>query len=405
MKWLLPFSFFSSFKSKTTILFLSLFFLFLLSTSAVIGIGISPPIVEADYQEGVKYEFDVRIINSARNTATVQMTSQGPYADYVQFTEDIFEFKQGELYHDIGVVVTLPPYNELTHFGKQRIVLRASEGASSSSGFFAVTTAVSGWFIVDIPVPGQYGVIDGLTITNSLQNQGTPIKLVLRNRGTQSLSGTSVKLSVFDYKQEFIESFFYDNINIPVEENYELVDTLPTSSYSSSKYSLLAEYTYDEDKVPQSIQKGFFIGSTDVSLLGYTQNLTSNKINKATFKLQSLWGSPLKNIRGVVEYGDLSQPLPVLDFEPFEEKNLDVFLDVPALNDTSISGNLVLTIPVDAQNEVTKEIPLSFMLVQEEVASSKELPLSGSSLITIALIIVVLLLVAVNIFMLRKRKK
>lgn len=385
-----------------TFLFLTIF---IFTFSFSLAIGMSPPIIEADYQEGTIYEFDVKIINNGASTSAIRMNSEGPYADYVDFSKDMFEFKSGQAYETIKVVVRLPSYDKLTHFGKQRIVIRASEGApTQSSGFFAVTTAISGWFIIDIPVPGQYGTVESFAVDNTLDGGEAAFRMLLRNRGTQDLNDASAIITVTDYSGFVLDTLTYPTINIGVEEDFELAGVIPSSSYDPSLYFAHVSFRYNVENAPQNKSDQFFVGSTDIQLLDYTKNLTIGKINKIKLDLQSLWGSPLRNIRGVFSFQGGEQSLPVIDFDAFEKISQEVFIDVPQVNASTLDATLELEIPVDAQNTFQKSIPLSFTLIQE-VEPSNEFPLSTNTILIIVLVLVVLILVSLNIFLYKKRKK
>ncbi|MCA9477865.1 MAG: hypothetical protein KC535_01830 [Nanoarchaeota archaeon] len=385
--------------------FLPLFFFFLLCTSSVLAIGISPPLVKADYEEGLKYEFNIKLINNGAPGVPIKMSSGGsPLSKYVSFSEDEFVFESK--YKDITVTATFPAYNDLESFGEQKILLFATENVAESGGMMAVATSVEGWFIVDIPLPGKYVVIDSFSIQNTNEGYNALAKAVIRNRGTQPLSDLSARLDVTNYKGDLVDSFLFNDISIPVDDSYAFEEYLPTKTYDSSKYFATIEINYDSEKKPAQKATSFFMGSTDVELLGYTENISSGTINKIRLELQSLWGSPLKNIRGSIELNGVSQPLPVLDFTPFEQKHLDTFLDVPETNDTAIDATLTLTIPVDETTEETKTFPLRFEIVEEQ-EPVRESPLANSSAALIGVILIVILLGAVNIvfFMRKKHEK
>lgn len=380
------------------------FFLFIFLLSSVFAVGVSPPSFRVDYKEGINYEFDVRVINNGIPDGFISTTLFGDMAEHFTVSEPEFQFNPKEKLHMITISGTLPDYNDLTLFGGQRLLFYVDEGKLDGTGGVSFSTSIKGVIVIDIPVPGKFGIIDSFEVKNTNEGFIAPFSLALKNRGADDLKRASAQIIISDFEGNKLDTLNYNNIDIDFDKTYIIDDVLPTSTYDSSKYFVKALFTYDPIKAAQSKETSFFVGSTDVSLMDYTANVTSGKINKINFELQSLWGSPLKNIRASLQSGEISQSLPVLDFNPFEKKVLEAYLDVPVTNATSISVNLLLEIPVDATNTAHKSFPLTFDVIQE-VDPSFEFPISSSTLMFVGVIIIVLFLIGINIAMFLKRKK
>ncbi len=378
-------------------------FLFLFLLSSVSAIGISPPSFTIDYEGAQTYSFDVKIINNGAPESFVSLQTKGDMSDHVSFSEYQFQFRPNEKMHEVTIHVDLPAYNELTVFGKQRIEIKAREDAPDNTGMMAFRTSVSGLLIVDIPVPGKLGKINTFDMRNTNEGYAAPFTLIIDNKGTEKLTGVSAQVIVKDYEGTQLDTMLFENIVIDFDESYTIEEVFPTQSYESSKYFATAILTYDPTKAPLSKNNNFFVGSTDVTLINYTPTLLNGKINKVELNLQSLWGAPLRNIRGSISYAGQTQNLPVIDFTEFQLQTIEAYLDIPLLEEETLEATLTLDIPVDEETDAQKIIPLTFTVV-ESLDPQNESPFSGSSLVVIGLIIAVALLVAVNVYIYVKKK-
>jgi len=405
---------------RTFYFFSFLVLIFLLTFSSVLAIGISPPKNYVDYAEGETVTFDFLISNRASFPTTIQMSLDGVFSDDdVVFSEDIFTIPASST-HIVTATLTFPPYDTLTAFNKQRILIQAREVVVDKTiGGFAALTGVEGWILVQIPVPGQFGEITSFGLENVVEGLDSTISLDIINRGTADLRNTRATVDIFDFYGNNVSSVKFQNIVIASGDSTSLSHSLSSSSYNSGKYTAKAKYFYNSENAPMPAQTTFFIGSTDVMVTEYTQDLYEGQINSVKIHLQSLWGSPLHNIRGeLTDFSGKTILLPVIDLDPFEEKVVDLYLDVPLLNSsafridssvynsTSQDLSLKLAFPVQSSNDVEKVISLPFTVNKKLVPPVIETPLSISTSTLVILIgFVVFVLLALNMFFLVGKKK
>ena len=95
------------------------------------------------------------------------------------------------------------------------------------------------------------------------------------------------------------------------------------------------------------------------------------------------------------------------DFKPFEEVVVEAFIDVGDTNASSYNAILKLTIPEDTGNVETKEIPLSFKLVDsdEDLVVKKKTNTTPLLPIFLGGLVIVMILVILNIFLFNRGKK
>lgn len=383
------------------------FILFLiLFSSLVFSIGVSPPTYEIDYEEGLTQSFNYKILNKDAKDINVKMWVNGAFAEHVTFSEETFSIPaRGS--HMVTATITLPDYSTLTAFGRQIVRLHATEQAIRG-GMFVVATSVEPWIIVNVPIPGKYAEITNFGVGSTVESYDTSASLTIKNKGTESILNKKATITITSSEGVRMDRLSISGISLEPNEEKVYTQEILSSDYPSAKYDAFAELVYSSEMAPSSKESSFFVGSTDVFLSNYTGTLIRGKINKINLYLQSLWGSTLSGVRGSVVVDGSEQLLPVIDFGPFEEIIVDAFIDVPDTNATSFDAVLKLSIPVDTSNIESKEIPLSFILVDEIVQEAeKEKSVSGLPLLQVFIggLIIVIILVVLNLVLLNKRGK
>lgn len=403
--------------SKSFFVFL-LFFLLLLFPLTT-AVGVSPPKAYLDYTAGETIEFEYRIINNFGSPVQIEMSAfDSPLAEYVTFSKDSFTLVGSSEF--VTAKVYLPPFEDITTYGDQYIRIRANEAPPNNGlGTVSAVTSVQTWILVHVPVPGQYGEVDGITVDNVNEHQDTLLKFEVKNRGSEDMSAKRAKVTVSDYDGNVIDTFTFVNINIDVEDGIELTQVIPSATYDPGKYTITADFFYNEQKPPHSKSTTFFVGTTDVQVLDYTKDLQEGQINKVRVSLQSLWGSDLTSIRAaIIDFDNHSQAMPVIDLGPFEKRIVETYIDVPLLNgspffiNTSLQNNatvktiMTLRFPVDASNDVDKDLELTFTIHAnpEPVNEKKSIELSTTTLLVAGLVLVVIILIVMVVILLPKGK-
>ena len=386
-------------------IFIFFIFFLILFSSLAFAIGVSPPTHEIDYKEGLTQSFDYKILNKDAKEISVRMWVSGAFSDYVTFSEETFNIPAHGT-HMVTATLTLPDYNSLTDFGRQIVRLHASEQAIRG-GMFVVATSVEPWIIVNVPIPGKYAEIMNFGVGSIVENYDTKATLVIKNRGTESFSNKEAVITIISSEGDRMDRLTISGVSLNPGEEKTYTQKVLSSDYPSAKYTALAEFTYSPEMVPSTKETFFFIGSTDVVLTNYTDTLVKGKINKINLYLQSLWGSTLSGIRGSVIVDGNEQLLPVIDFKPFEEVVVEAFIDVGDTNASSYNAILKLTIPEDTGNVETKEIPLSFKLVDsdEDLVVKKKTNTTPLLPIFLGGLVIVMILVILNIFLFNRGKK
>jgi len=383
---------------KIFFLFFQCFFLFLLLTSVVESIGLAPGKAYLDYDEGETATFELRVIGST-GSSKVQMYTQGWLADYVSLSETEFVFDPEKKIYPITVTIDMPPYEEITEYGLQRFFIGAQDIVESSGGISA-SAAVKMWVEMDIPFPGKYARIKEFVVNHILEGEVTPVTATIANRGTNPLSSAKVRFSLANLKGDVLLEKEFSNIFIPVDAEQVFEHEFLTENFDSGIYEILVTFFYDDGS---SIQKSttYFIGTTDILLTDYTSRLEAGTINKINVTLQSIWGSPLNNVRLAIRTNEKTSSLPSIDLAAFEEVTIETFIEVPQTDELTLDADLQMTIPITTEESMEKSIPLTFELY---ASSRKEFPIKLTTTSTLFLIVgVLLILLVINIFFFAKR--
>lgn len=373
-----------------------LFFLFFIVSPFVLAIGVSPGSIRLNYDEGAVIPFEMRIINQGTSN-NVQMYVQGWMSPYVALSEYDFSF-DGQRLFAINGTLKMPPYEDITEYGPQRIFIAAKDVVPKDAGGISAVAAVKMWIEVDIPFPGKYARIESLTAEHILKGENTSVMFVVLNRGTNDLSGTKLVLSLINFEGEEVASKEFNNIFIPVNQRKTINHTFLTENFDSGIYRVKGTFFYDTG---DSLEKEdmFFIGTSDIVLTNYTKFLKKGEINKVNLTLQSIWGSPLENIRLTISTDSEDFPLSVLDLSPFEKKAVVGFVDVPDFQEDTLNATLKIILPVDNDVIIEKDIPLFFNIL-EPPKKELALPINTVTLLFVALGLLLLILV-INIFFFR----
>lgn len=391
------------------------FFLLIILSSSVLAIGISPPTYTEEFQAEESFTYTYNIINRGAPTGASLRVYGSPLAEYVEFPETI-ELNQGLT--PVEITINLPAYEDLPDaYGKQIVRIFVKE-EPLGGGTFSAVTAVEGWLIMNVPVPGEYGQITSLTIPTVEEGFNTEAEFAIRNRGTLPMENKRAVLTIKDVSGTIIDELTYRGIDLAVDEEQTYTLDLPAQNYDSARYIADLEFFFDEEKQPATRSTGFFVGSIDIQLITHTELLEEGKINRVKVTLQSLWGDALSPVRGtLLDFVGDEISLPVIDLDPFQESVVDTFIQVPLLEDdpfnvnTSVQKNttyetiLRLQFPAGETLDEIKEIPIEFVIYQPEpevIVEEKE-PLDMTTIIIIALGVFVIALLVVLVFILFKK--
>lgn len=379
-----------------------LFFLFVIfSSSIVTAIGISPPSIITNFESFKTETFSFTISNTKESDASIMI--HGYLSEYATASVQEVHLDNNEN-KIVSVTITYPSYEKLTTYGKQKLYVKATEISKSTGGIGAVA-AVAGTIVINVPIPGEYAEITKFNIQSVEKTQNTNIQLTLENKGTEPLTNKQAEVILYSPTGQQQEKYTFNNINIPVGQSIDLTQEIKSNKYIEGKYTANATFTFSQELEPAKKSTIFFIGSTDIVLDSYTQVLTRGKINKIFLSFQSIWGSPLTNVRSEFNFNGNTENLPVLDFAPFGTTTINAHPDVPIDAQDKMTGELKISIPVANQIQ-EKIIKLDFQIVDaDEIILPEDDTFNYVPILIASVIILILILLSLNIYLLSKTRK
>lgn len=386
--------------------FFYFFFIFLIIFSgSVLAIGMSPAKKIIEYQEGETITVPYKLINNNNKAVTIVVNVTGPLQNIATLSEGETLRLSPNSIKEFDVVLTFPSFEDMPAYGRQRLKLLALEVAEDSFGFSAVT-GVEVWLDVLVPVPGSYGTVENLAVTNVPEGGTADVSITVKNRGTNPILGGDITIDILDSQKNVVDTVIFPQFDLPIEEEKTFTEELASSEYSTGEYTAKAMFVYDRAAVPQERDSIFYIGATDIVLEKYTTSLTRGKINRVDLSLQSLWGAELNGIRGKLTIGDRVEELPAMDFEEFGSVQVPSYVEVPAGARDTMKGTLSLQIPVDGEDDREKDFSLDFTVSDEEAAVEQTPVNDGkkdNSFLILGAIVVVLFLIVIILLLKKKR--
>ena len=380
-------------------------FLFLFSIVNVFAIGVSPASYHTDFVDYQSQEFKFSVLNKAQDSTRIVVTLEKALSEYASVSENDFIVGPNSQ-KEIIVKITYPSYKNIDIYGDQRLFIRIEEQPREGAGMQAVTAVVA-QLKIDIPIPGEYGIIKDLQIPSIEKGENTKLTLILENKGTEPLTSKNAEVVLYSPTGDTKETYNFPNINILVGKELELKKDIISKSFVEGKYFADATFTFSSEKEQAQKNLTFFIGSTDIILDSYTKTITRGKINKIDLRLQSIWGSPLRGIRSELIINGETETLPVLDFDPFGISKINAHPDVPLDSPDKLQGDLIIKIPKSSGYE-EKLIELTFDVVDSDdiiMPEDNTTNISNYTILIAGVILLIILLVGLNIYLLSKTKK
>ena len=380
-------------------------FLFLSLTPSTFAIGLSPPTISTNFDELNSETFTYEILNRENTDTRIRISFIGSLAKYASASRYEFDLNSNSV-EEVVVTINYPKYSDLDVFGMQRLTMVAEEISLGESGMAAVT-AVGGVINIDIPIPGKAAEIKKLEVSSVEKGENTQFKLVLANKGTDDLINKNAEVIIHSPKKEKLETFSFKNLNILSGKEISLSNKIISEDFIEGKYEIDAIFKFSDEIEPAYKKTHFFIGSTDIILDSYSDTLTRGIINKIDLVFQSIWGSPLKNVRAELTIEGKTEKLPILDFEPFGKTKINAHPDVSNNAPEILKGELKIEVPT-ASSVKEKIIELQFRVVDSGeiiIPESSEDEEDKYLLLITSVIVLLILLVVLNIYLLSRNKQ
>ncbi|MBN1275750.1 hypothetical protein JXA12_05695 [Candidatus Woesearchaeota archaeon] len=378
--------------------------------SLVSGIGISPGRYEVDFSPWLEQEFSFVIINNEGQDYTVGIGVGGDLAEHVTLSDQEVFVKGGSM-APFTARLELPAAIETP--GRHVISFYVMEKSEESSGGIGARVGVIPQIYVHVPYPGKYAEISSFIIADDKggvnEGEDTPGSFSIRSRGEEAITGARAEVSYYSLANGgLLETVTYDDLTIPPISTITKTFTFTTAGSPPSDYRAVLRFFYGDEE--RNATKGFRVGSFDVELVEYQEVVERDGIVPFAAKVRNLWKGRIA--------ADATLRVPGLEpatsarvgLVDFQQRELTVYLDTSSLPLGKNNGSLVIRAEKQVKgadnNEVAKEYPVTFTLV-EAIVEVEERPgfLTGSSVLHVLLVILILLLAASVYFLVRVLKE
>ena len=308
-------------------------------------------------------------------------------------TEIIDEKELSSTEKEITIRVIMP--SEITTPGKVRVMsVSAEEEAPLKNSGISARTKVIAPVYVSVLYPGVY-LSETFNIKDININETINLKYVVKNLGTENVNSADLKIEIIN-EDKIIETFDLGNKNIKSKGTTIFEKKWDTKGIPAGKYEAKAILSYDNE-VLETI-KDFKIGSLNVYILDFSNELIAGKINKFEIVIESEWNDEIKGIYGTLEFRGEEYKTVSSSLKSWETKSLEGFADLTNIN----PGNYEAIARIYYQSKMTEKIQV--LTVISDVPS-EGFKLNETSFMIIIAILIIIINVIIYIKIKRKNDK
>jgi hypothetical protein len=314
---------------------LFLFFIILLNSFFISGLGVSPSRVTLRYVPNFLYEggacFGIQSIGH------LELSPGGEFADNIKFLNSddnqLYPEEQGCLQYTLKMpaVIDKP--------GPHRTLIYAIEVPDETYGTIFAIVRVEHQIDIIVPYPGKYLEIIGFQAQNRDAGATVPITVDLINKGNETVDGVEGTVLIYDYQMNLIGTVKTNTAKkVEPEQTRQLSANWDSGDYKQGNYHAEVKLVYEINST--SAKTDFKLGGLDVSLIDYSKEIIIGAIKPFFVIADSIWSETVKGVRAVVEvynYSNSSQSITSFetltrDIPAWGTENLKGYLDTTNLN-------------------------------------------------------------------------
>jgi hypothetical protein len=285
------------------------------------GLGITPPTIRLEYEEGKIELLHFGIKNHRDIPINVKVEGvDGELTDYIQISYE-------EISIPAGGIANIPfklYMNDSIQPGRVTSKISVLDTTKNGEGMFQVGVGVIGIITFFKPYPGIYPI---LSISAGNINEGEDLRFFVEisNKGLKKLSDTTLTTRLRSNDGTLIEKYNEQIQSIGGEESKKYSYIIPGKNLKSGAYTISVDYEY-EDEIKKEI-KGIQVGSYDILLEHYSKELYNSGITPVKMFVKSTWNEPLNDVYGTIKIKQkVYRSLPI-NLAPFGEGIMTVYVD------------------------------------------------------------------------------
>ncbi|MEK6848948.1 MAG: hypothetical protein AABY01_00060 [Nanoarchaeota archaeon] len=299
--------------------FFSFLFFLLTFASTASAIGISPAIINLDYEPNHEYTLDF-LTSGADIITTYVRGDLAPYAELI-------DPAQGTGARSFQVILRIPA--DLDPPGKRTLLVGAIEEPPDGA-MVGGRAAIQAPVTLYVPYPGVY-LETAFNAPTVNVNEPLPFTIHITNRGRDAVAHLTQSVTVIDADTNETVAFLEATPTTLAGINTELRTALVwnTTGRHAGTYFAEALIGYDGQSLKRTAD--FRIGNQFVRIINFTREATARTINPFEIKIQSEWNSQFDDIYGEVTLNGTTFKTSPVSLEPWKQVSLLGYWDASQL--------------------------------------------------------------------------
>lgn len=386
----------------------------LLVLPIVNSIGVTPGRTTLNFEPNLETEVKFKVINNENKPLRLAIYARGNLAEYIKLEEEEIELSEDS--RELSYTLKLPSDIEEPGLYDAEIVIRELNLDNQKREInIGTMQAVITQLHVYVPYPGKY-IVAKLDIIGGDLDKNTLFFVPLINFGEEDVIKAKAEIIIMDMYGKVIDKVDSDEMAVPGKGRAELSAQLDPSNLMPGVYRVIAKVTYDGFTTTAENTfyiKDFLLIPLDISV----RDFTLGDIAKFNILVENIGNIDVRDAYSMIlldkngENAANLKSVPI-DFKPLEKKEMVSYWDTKDVKADEYDGRLLLRYEDKSdergikttvgKNSINTEIiGITGYAIKQEKGS----PISGSPLV-----ILVILLVMVNVgwfvfyFLSRKKK-
>ena len=265
-----------------------LFFLVLLISQDVFGLGVTPARKTLDFEPGSKHEVEFSLMNNEGKDIEIAIYAEGDLAESIVVSENVVKLLSTEESKTISYTFTMPSKLE-PGLRETEIIARELPKTTAFSGTeIGSTVAVVHQLHVLVPYPGKYATAE-LKIAETGRTDVVNFIVPVNSFGTQDIVSAKGIIDIYGPTNEKIATINTNERGILSGERVELTAEW-SGDFNSGKYYAKLTVVYDGE-VTSEFEKVFNVGAADLKVLDILVNddFSLGAIAKFNILVESSW--------------------------------------------------------------------------------------------------------------------
>lgn len=383
--------------------------LFMISSSIVTAIGITPGSTNMRFEPGAEKKVTLNVINSEGSSFNALIYTSGELAQYINLSTEELVF-EGEAKRSFHYKLKLPDSFEYPglHSGEIQVVERSDQSGSLN---IRPSLGVKHKVFCHVPYPGKYAEYD-LNIEDVDKGQPVIFYIKIYNLGTQNLEAVSADLEIIDPSGQVIETLETESKPVGSKEVGELIIRQLTYEMDPGRYTINGSLDYDGEKIP--ISGSFEVNQFMLSIESISsEDYTAGGITKIKTLLKNIGNREVKDAftRLVIndQEGNLIDAIRSyrINVGPKELKETEAYWDTRNISFAEYSGRISMnyedeTLEKDVRIILGKE-ELKINIITGKVVDER--PQGDNGLVRYTFIILLLFAIIVMLVLNYKRMR